>query len=269
VLRKIRSALFFDASFLLASISQPHATGAVATKLSNRCVPGVFALFLTAIVCLTPVGAQASSAASYQDPQICDPLADYFLGMEDYPEAIKRHLAVIKAQPNNALAYYHLGFAYGLMGEHKRELADYEKAISLGLSDWQLFLNLGLLYLENRQNRDATEVLRLATLLGPDRAETHFNLGLAYERMGLLEQAEQQVLLSLQIDPNQIDAQNTLGAIYAEEGDYTRAHQEWTDLVQANPGYAPARANLTILERAERSQPGSAAEPRNRVAREP
>jgi tetratricopeptide (TPR) repeat protein len=224
---------------------------------------------LAALVWLTPTRAQASAAASSNQAQICDPLADYFLGMEDYPEAIKRHLAVVKAHPSNALAYYHLGFAYGLMGEHKRELADYEKAISLGLSDWQLFLNLGLLYLENRQNRDATEVLRLATLLGPDQPETHFNLGLAYERMGLLEKAEQQMLLSLQLDPTQIDAQNTLGAIYAEEGNYARAHQEWTDLVNANPGYAPARANLTILERAEHSQPGSAASPSSRFARVP
>jgi tetratricopeptide (TPR) repeat protein len=255
----------FPASIALAAAS----ARAVATKLSIRCVPGVLAVFLAALVCLTPARAQASAAASSRDSQICDPLADYFLGMEDYPEAIKRHLAVIKAHPDNALAYYHLGFAYGLMGDHKRELVEYEKAISLGLSDWQLFLNLGLLYLENRQNRDATEVLRLATLLGPDKAETHFNLGLAYERMGLLEQAEQQVLLSLEIDPDQIDAQNTLGAIYAEEGDYARAHAEWTELVKANPDYAPARANLSILERAEHSQPGSAAAPRSRVAREP
>jgi tetratricopeptide (TPR) repeat protein len=250
-------------------MAQPQGTGSVATKLSNRFVPGVLALFLVAIICQRPARAQASASAQGGDQQICDPLADYFLGMEDYTEAIKRHLAVIKAHPDNALAYYHLGFAYGLMGQHKRELADYEKAISLGLSDWQLFLNLGLLYLENRQDRDATEVLRLATLLAPDQPETHFNLGLAYERMGLLEQAEQQVLLSLQIDPHQIDAQNTLGAIYAEEGDYTRAHDEWTDLVHENPGYAPARANLTILERAEHSQPGSAISPRSSVAQEP
>lgn len=262
-------ALFFDATFLLRSYSHPQFTGADATKLLNRCVPGVLALFLVASMCRTPARAQTSSSAQNSDQEICDPLADYFLGMEDYPEAIKRHLAVIKAHPDNALAYYHLGFAYGLMGQHKLELHYYEKAISLGLSDWQLFLNLGLLYLENHQYPDATAVLKLSTLLAPDQPETHFNLGLAYERMGLLEKAEQQMLLSLQIDPNQVDAQNTLGAIYAEQGDYSRAHAEWTDLVRANPGYAPARANLTILEQAEHSQPQSAAEPRSKVAREP
>src|SRR5580693_9465817 len=61
--------------------------------------------------------AAAVGASSSQDEEVCDPLADYFLGMEDYPEAIRRHQLVIKAHPDNALAHYHLGFSYGLMGE--------------------------------------------------------------------------------------------------------------------------------------------------------
>ncbi|MHB8383867.1 MAG: tetratricopeptide repeat protein [Candidatus Binataceae bacterium] len=208
---------------------------------------------LIALVFQWQTAARASyPQASPEDPQVCDPLADYFLGMEDYPEAIRRHRTVIQQHPSNALAHYHLGFAYGLMGEHSLELSEYQKAISLGLDDWQLFLNLGLLYLDNGQLRDATEVLRLSTLLGPDHPEPHFNLGLAYEKRGMLQAAEQQMLLSLEIDPDQVDAHNTLGAIYAEEGKYMRASQEWTEIVQANPDYAPARANLNILERVER-----------------
>ena len=95
--------------------------------------------------------ASASSGSRSSDDQVCDPVADYYLGMEDYPQAIQRHREVIDTNPNNALAHYHLGFAYGLMGQHQRELAEYQKAVSLGLDDWQLFLNLGLLYLENGQ----------------------------------------------------------------------------------------------------------------------
>ena len=64
--------------------------------------------------------------------------------MEDYPEAIRRHQLVIKDHPDNALAHYHLGFSYGLMGQHQQELTEYRDAIDLGLDDWQLFLNLGL-----------------------------------------------------------------------------------------------------------------------------
>ncbi|MGB0062098.1 MAG: hypothetical protein WBP68_18135, partial [Candidatus Binatus sp.] len=111
----------------------------------------------------------------------------------------------------------------------------------------------GLLYLEGGQTRDATQVLRLAALLGPERPETHFNLALAYERRGALAQAEQEALLSLQIDPSQPDARNTLGAIYAEEGKYVRASQEWNELVGEIPDYTPAKTNLAILQHVESS----------------
>jgi len=189
-----------------------------------------------------------------QNDEVCDPIADYFLGMEDYPEAIRRHRMVINRNPDNALAHYHLGFAYGMTGHHNDELREYRDAVDLGLSDWALFLNLGLLYLESQRLEAATDVLRLATLLGPDRPETHFNLGLVYERRGMLSPAEQEILLSLRLDGDQPDALNTLGVIYAEEGDYARAREEWTDLLRTRPGYQPARANLTILDRAERGR---------------
>jgi len=214
-----------------------------------------------ALVFQAPLTAHASAKSTSYDEQICDPLADYFLGMEDYGEAIRRHRVVITDNPSNALAHYHLGFAYGVVGQHRLELAEYQKAISLGLDDWQLFLNLGLLYLETGQTRDATQVLRLAALLGPDRPETHFNLALAYERRGALAQAEQEALLSLRIDPQQPDTRNTLGAIYAEEGNYVRASKEWNELVGENPDYAPARTNLTILHQVENGGPKIGAEP--------
>lgn len=192
--------------------------------------------------------------AGNSDEEVCDPLADYYLGMEDYQQAIRRHLIVIHEHPDRALAYYHIGFAYGVTGDHRRELEGYRKAVEMGLSDWSLFLNLGLLYMETGHLDDAVGVLRLAALLGPYRPETHFNLGLVYERLGMFQRAEQEMLLSLTLDPNQIDAHNQLGVVYAEEGNYQRAYREWSDLGRSDPDYAPARANLAILKRVERGE---------------
>jgi Tfp pilus assembly protein PilF len=219
-----------------------------------------FRLLFALLICsatLRPAITRASdNIAGHQqiagDQQVCDPLADYYLGMEDYPAAIRRHLAVIREHPDNALAHYHLGFAYGVTGQHRHELEEYRRAVDLGLDDWQVFLNLGLVYLEDGQLQGATQVLRLATLLGPYQSETHFNLGLTYERRGMLSDAEQEMLFSLRLNPREADARNTLGLIYAEEGRYTLAREEWSDLLSADPAYTPARENLTILERAQR-----------------
>jgi tetratricopeptide (TPR) repeat protein len=213
---------------------------------------GVTVALVMALCLYRPAIARAAvGTSSSPEAEVCDPGADYFLGMEDYPEAIRRHQLVIKEHPDNALAHYHLGFSYGLTGQHQQELEEYQDAINLGLNDWQLFLNLGLLYLEAGNPHAAMAVLRLAALLGPNHPETHFNLGLAYQRLGMLPDAEQEVLQSIQIDPAQVDARNTLGTIYAQEGKYSRAHDEWSELVETDPGYAPARQNLVILQRVE------------------
>lgn len=240
-----------------------------ATPLRRRRGIGLALVLVFGLALLWRGSLAGAVGGSSQDEEVCDPLADYFLGMEDYPEAIRRHQLVIKDHPDNALAHYHLGFAYGLMGQHQLELSEYHRAIDLGLDDWQLFLNLGLLYLEAGNDHEAMQVLRLATLLGPDRAETHFNLGLAYQRLGMLPEAEQEILLSLQIDPNQTEGRNSLGTIYAEEGKYSRAKDTWNELVEADPTYAPARQNLVILQQVERGGIKGSANITSGLAHEP
>ena len=183
--------------------------------------------------------------------EICDATADYFLGVEDYPETARLHRLLVAAHPNDALAHYHLGFAYGMLGRHGAELAEYRQAASLGLKRWDLFLNLGLVYLEDGSADAAIDALRTAVALGADHPEGHFNLGLAYERHAMLAEARQEMLISLRLDPDQPEARNMLGVIYAEEGNYVLAHQVWSDLARIR--FEPARTNLAILDHADGS----------------
>ena len=211
-------------------------------------------LLIALLLCMTALGLDVAraSASTAANEQVCNPIADYYLGMEDYPAAIRLHLAVIRAHPDSALAHYHLGFAYGAMGDHRRELHQYQQAIAFGLSNWQLFLNMGLAYMQAGRLGDAVNMLRLATLVAPEQSETHFDLGLAYERRRMLAQAEREMLLAMGLDPTELGARNTLGLIYAEEGRFALARAEWLGLLVTDPEYAPARENLAILKRAQR-----------------
>jgi Flp pilus assembly protein TadD len=206
------------------------------------------ALMLVLMATLVARGATAVAGAVSND-EVCDARADYFLGMEDYPEAVKLHRRVIAAHPDDALAHYHLGFAYGMLGRQGEELAEYRQAASLGLRQWDLFLNLGLAYLEDGDLEAATDALTTAVSLGPDHSEAHFNLGLADERRGMLTRARQEMATSLRLDPKQADARNMLGVIDAEDGDYVDARRIWSDLARTQPDFEPARANLGILDR--------------------
>ena len=188
-----------------------------------------------------------AAAASDAGAGVCDPAADHFLSAENYAESIRLHRQLLKTQPDNPLAYYHLGFSYGMLDDQTDEIRAYRRAIALGLVRWDLFLNLGIAYLHTHDLEGATHALQLAALLGPGHPEAHFNLALAYERRGMLDPARDEMLLSLWLDPKQPDARNTLALIYAEQGDGARASAEWRDLLQAWPGYLPARTNLAIL----------------------
>ncbi len=202
--------------------------------------------FGTAIILLS-LGIACFVGAGGGERLVCDVGADYALGLEDYPEAIRRHTEVVRKHPDDALAHYHLGFAEGMTGDRTAEVAEYQRAAALGLKNWDLFLNMGLAQLEIGELDEATESLRRAVMHGGNHSESHFNLALVYERRGLLADAERETLASIQLDRGQPDARNLLGLIYAQEGKTVRASLVWRDLVREMPDYEPARTNLALL----------------------
>jgi tetratricopeptide (TPR) repeat protein len=212
--------------------------------IRNRALLSVAAIALLLTCLWSPAGVVANPG----EEQVCDATADYFLGAENYPEAIRRHWELLRKHPESALAHYHLGFAEGMAGDKTQELNEYRRAAALGLFSWDLFLNMGLALFENGSLEAATDALRLAVRLGPNRPESHFNLGLIYERRNMLAEAEQEMLASLRLEPEQLDARNMLGVIYARRGDKARASAQWRDLLRSAPDYGPARANLAILD---------------------
>jgi tetratricopeptide (TPR) repeat protein len=206
----------------------------------NRIAFGVACLLLSLVTACV-------ARAGVSQQQVCNVGADYVLGDEDYPEAIRLHAEVLRRHPDNALAHYHLGFAEGMMGDRAAEIREYQRAAALGLRNWDLFLDMGLAQLENGNLEAATDSLRRAVLLGENHAESHYNLALVYERRGMLANAERETLASLQLNPGQLDARNTLGVIYAQEGKSVRAALVWRELVREVPDYEPARRNLSML----------------------
>jgi tetratricopeptide (TPR) repeat protein len=193
--------------------------------------------------------AVTSSAAMTAEQGVCDVAADIALGLGDYPTAIALHRRVLQSEGNNALAHYHLGFAYGMVGRTTEEISEYRAAIGLGLKNWDLFLNLGLAYFDRQELEKATATFETAVSLGPQHAETHFNLAVVYEQENRLDEALKEIVASLALAPEDLDAANTDAIICAKMGNLVFARNIWTQLVQAAPDYAPARTNLAILNR--------------------
>lgn len=192
-------------------------------------------LVFTATIVLVLFLTGGNSIAGVTDEHVCDVRADYSLGVEDYTEAVRRHVQVLNRHPDNAVAHYHLGFALGMVGNTMAEIREYRRAEALGLKTWDLFLNLGLAQLENGDLDAATNSLRRAVFSGENHSESHFNLALVDERRGMLTNAEHEIRSSLLLNPEQPDARNLLGVIYAQERKNADASLLWRELVRDVP----------------------------------
>jgi hypothetical protein len=84
-------------------------------------------VLLRPAILLLSVGIAYVARAGGIEHQMCDVAADYSLSVEDYPEAIRLHNEVVRKHPDNALAYYHLGFAQGMMGNGTAEVSEYQR----------------------------------------------------------------------------------------------------------------------------------------------
>lgn len=199
---------------------------------------------ITLVIFIARVG---ESEAAGPNEEICNATADTAFGIENYPEAIELHQKVISAHPADALAHYHLGFAYRMVGRDADEINEYLAAVSLGLRKWDLFLNLGLAYLERHELAHAAAALETAASLGSEHAEAHFNLAIVYERQKRLDKALREIAASRRLAPDNLDAENTNAIICMEMENLACAHDIWTHLVQAAPEYAAARVNFAML----------------------
>jgi tetratricopeptide (TPR) repeat protein len=200
-----------------------------------------------AVVLILALSIPTPTFAGEATQQVCDVDADYYLGVEDYSQAIRRHADIVRAHPENALAHYHLGFALGMRGDRAAEVAQYLQAEALGLRNWDLFLNLGLVQFEQGDLDAAAASLQRAVFLGEDHPEAHFNLALVDEERGCLPEARRETLESLRLNPDQPAARNLLAVIYARNGETAEASSIWRDLVREAPAYAPAQRNLNRL----------------------
>jgi tetratricopeptide (TPR) repeat protein len=149
----------------------------------------------------------------------CDPQADQTVTDGQWQRALMQHQAYLAEHPGNCLAMYHLGYIWGRLGGHDKEVDLYRRSVRCGYSeDDRLFFNLGMALAELQQTEAALEALEQAVALDPRNAENHFGLGLAASSAGRPDLAVLALSKAVTVDPRHWDARIELARLELEQG---------------------------------------------------
>lgn len=175
---------------------------------------------------------------------LCDSQADQIVTDGQWERALKQHQAYLADHPDNCLTMYHLGYIWGRLGHHQKEIDLYHRAVQCGYDeDDRLFFNLGMALAELEQTESALKALEQAVALDPRNAENHFGLGLAAASAGRLDLALMELTKAVAVDPRHWDARLELARLELEQG---RLEEARVQLEAVQKG-APDNEALKVL----------------------
>jgi len=112
-------------------------------------------------------------------------MAHFYLGLafgrlSRSNEAIEAYKGAIRIEPNDSDFYYNLGVSYIRLGNHKEAIKAFKQTVRINPDDAKALLNLGYSYGELSCDKEAIKAYEQAIRMKPDFAEAHYNLGEAY-----------------------------------------------------------------------------------------
>ena len=111
----------------------------------------------------------------------------------------------------------------------------FDKAISQGMYNPQVFNNLGSAYMKKGMMDEAVAQYQRALSVYKDFAEVHSNLGYVYTEKGDLDRAMFELREALRLQPSHANAHNNLGAVYCQQGSWDMALDEFMNAVRFDP----------------------------------
>ena len=174
-------------------------------------------------------GCSSLAMTPAQKQWACDSAADAAVDRQDWDQAVLGHQAILKQDPGNCLALYHLGYIRGKLGDRIKETALYERAVQCGLdTDDRLFFNMGMAYGEMHLMQKALASFERAAVLNPENADNYFGLGLTAQAAGQYEKAQSALLKAVETDPRHWEARIIVARNYLDRGqlDAARVHLE-------------------------------------------
>ncbi len=141
-------------------------------------------------------------------------------------------------------AFYCLGFAYFKEGEFVQAREYFRKAIAGRFSDWQIYLNLGLMDYEENRIEAAQNNFEKAEQLFPSSAVVQNNRGLVCLKNLHQDSAKEYFLNAIRYNPFLLEPRLNLASVYRSEKKYDEALNLYQENLRINP---KDKNTLTLL----------------------
>ncbi|MBI3851300.1 MAG: tetratricopeptide repeat protein [Verrucomicrobia bacterium] len=173
-------------------------------------------------------------------------LTDIYLRGSNRERAVEQLEAMVRDDPANAQAYYHLG---GLAYEEKKfdQAAEYfEKTLLFRPDIQQAYYDLAGVQINLNKTQDALATLDKARTKFPENFVTEFLSGLAYNRRKdyatAIKHFTAAEVIARVTDPKRLNQAFyfQLGAVYERNGDYQQAETYFQKCLEMSPNFAEA-----------------------------
>ncbi|MFN2364124.1 MAG: tetratricopeptide repeat protein [Halarsenatibacteraceae bacterium] len=165
------------------------------------------------------------------------------LGLNNY-QAVKDILEPIRNELAEPSSFSALARAYKELDQPRNAIDLYERLIVLEPDNSGVHLELGNLYIDQKNYSDAIEVLEQGLIRSPDVTSLKFALGRAYKSAGIYEKAIENFNQVINSNQHNYEAHYQLGLIFYEEGEIEQAVESLETAIRYNNEYVTAYLKL-------------------------
>lgn len=185
-------------------------------------------------------------------------LADAYLNLGYYDEAIEQYNQALKLNKKEQAALVGIGLAYMKKNDEDKALEYFEKEIELGRKSQYAGVNnvlemayfqAGSIWLKKSHYDKALDYFRQAAAIKPGSSDTYLAIGRALLEKKDYQNASIEFERALTFDPNYVDAHYGLGLALEKLGRKDEALVHFRRALELNPDFKLAREAIDRLEK--------------------